>query len=162
MKILKNELLASMDMHHTYECHYQFSTESIVAVRCADLMDSENIYSTGIDIVIGENQVPHVKSIARKSIITDPFNYVEIPGRYHIFVQKYMLNHFCNSIEDGNNSDSLLLILKHRNKSNADKFIQTLKVLTLENRLISFKESFYLSIALDWCKSNNIEMTEYK
>ncbi|NJD03136.1 MAG: hypothetical protein FIA99_11210 [Ruminiclostridium sp.] len=160
MRILKNELLASMDVHHTYECYYQFSTESIVTVRCADLMDSEDIYSTGIDIVIGETPELHIKPIARKSIIIYPFDYVEIPGRYHIYVEKSMMNHFCKSIEDGNISDSLLFILKHRNKSNAGKFMQTLKALNLENRLIPFKESFYLSIALDWCKANNIEMTK--
>jgi hypothetical protein len=159
MRILKSELLASMDMHHTYECFYQFSTENIVTVKCADLMDSEDIYSTGIDIVIGENTNPHIKPIPRKSIITDPFNYIEIPGKYYIYIEESMMNHFCKSIEDGKVSDSLLFILKHRNQSNADRFMQTLKTFNLENRLVSFKESFYLSIALDWCKANNIEMT---
>lgn len=158
MKILKNELLASMDMHNTYECFYQTSTESIVTVRCADLMDSEDIYSTGIDIVIGENPKLHIKSLLRESIITAPFDYIEIPGRYFIYVKKSMMNNFCKSIEDHNVSDSMLYILKHRNKSNADKFVQTLKALNLENYFTSFKESFYLSIAIDWCKTNNIEM----
>jgi hypothetical protein len=160
MRIFKNELLASMDIHHTYECFYQISKENIVTVRCADLMDLEDIYSTGIDIVIGENPKLQIKPISRRSIITKSFDYIEIPGRYHIYVEKSMLNHFCKSIEDGNVSDSLLFILKHRNEGNVGRFMQTLKTLNLENRLISFKESFYLSIALDWCKMNNIQMIE--
>ena len=160
MRILRNELLASLDIHHTYECFYQISKENIVTVRSADLMDLEDIYSTGIDILSGENPKLHLKLIPRKSIITDESDYIEIPGRYHIYVEKCMMSHFCKSIEDANISASLLLILKHRNKDNADKFIQTLRTLNLEDRLISFKESFYLSIALDWCKINSIQMIE--
>ncbi len=158
MRILKNELLGLMDMHHTYEYFYQFSTERIVSVRCADLMDLENIYCSGIDIVTGESPELHIEPISRKSIITDPYDYIEIPGRYHIYVEKSMMSHFCKTIEDINVSNSLLFSLKQRNKSNADRFIQTLKALNLENRLKSFKESFYLSIASDWCKTNNIQM----
>lgn len=160
MRILINELLESMDMHHTYECFYQLSTEKIVIVRAADLMDSENIYRYGIDIVTGKSQEMHIKPTSRKSIVSESHDYIEIPGRYHIYVEKSLMNHFCKSIEDTNVSNSLLFILKQRNKSNADRFMQTLKALNLESRLISFKKSFYSSIAFDWCKVNNIEMIE--
>lgn len=160
MRVFKNKLLASLDIHHTYECFYQISKENIVTVRCANLMDLEDIYSTGIDILFGANPKLHLKPIPRKSIITDPSDYIEIPGRYYIYVEKCLLSHFCKSIEDTNISASLLLILKHRNKDNSDKFIRTLRTLNLEDRLISFKESFNLSIALNWCKINNIQMIE--
>lgn len=158
MKIIKSILIASMDIHHTYECFYQQSIENIVSVRCADLLDSEGIYSTGIDILIGNIQGSLIKPISRESIIKEPYDYIEIPGRYHIYVEKSMMHHFCKSIENINVSNSLLFSLKQRNKSNADRFMQTLKTLNLENRLISFKESFYLSIASDWCAANNIQM----